>query len=42
MLETDNEVSTAEAIALALNSSQSVSRRTRSQSNQFGIHVDDG
>lgn len=42
MQERDNEVPTAEAVALSLNSSQSLSRRTRSQrgDNQFGIHVD--
>ncbi|XP_038884802.1 exocyst complex component SEC8 isoform X2 [Benincasa hispida] len=42
MQERDDEVPTAEAVALSLNSSQSLSRRTRSQrgDGQFGIHVD--
>ncbi|XP_022134188.1 exocyst complex component SEC8 [Momordica charantia] len=41
MQERDNEVPTAEAVALSLNSSQSLSRRTKSQrgDSQFGIHV---
>lgn len=42
MQERDDEVPTAEAVALSLNSSQSLSRRTRSLrgDSQFGIHVD--
>ncbi|CAK9313414.1 unnamed protein product [Citrullus colocynthis] len=42
MQERDDEVPTAEAVALSLNSSQSLSRRTRSQrgDSQFGMHVD--
>ncbi|KAA0036497.1 exocyst complex component SEC8 [Cucumis melo var. makuwa] len=42
MQERDDEVPTAEAVALSLNSSQSLSRRTRSQrgDSQFGVHVD--
>lgn len=42
MQERDDEVPTAEAVALSLNSSQSLSRRTRSQrgDTQFGMHVD--
>ncbi|KAG7016333.1 Exocyst complex component SEC8 [Cucurbita argyrosperma subsp. argyrosperma] len=42
MQERDDEVPTAEAVALSLNSSQSLSRRTRSQrgDSQFGSHAD--